>query len=417
MRPMTETRHADPTLEELFEQRGWPLSLLQRADELHVPRSHLAQMIGSWNAPLERIEQEIHWADRVLNGPIRYRQLHRADNEAFCELWANSPEQIGEWDVTVLRGPNGFAQFQLQERPALNALFDGGVMVACVSFAVRNTIVAGERLSVRYGQAMRVHQAHRRHGYANWVRSIPWAVGIDRYTQVQYDFLRSRNMTMERWNRRFMPDVASVPKREDEVPGVPVTVMQIPARPADAPATGIRPVRDSDIPRCVDLINRTHAGRDLFRPYTPEQLSDRLDEGTWGARPPGWTSVYSWPDFFVVEDAGEILACAGLWDRGRDVRERWVHRENQQERTISVTAMLDVGCAEGREDALAWLIEYFAGLTRDYGRDFLTVHLETMPAVADAVAHLQPEPETRYLQWRTDTPAMQPPPYVDLVYW
>jgi GNAT superfamily N-acetyltransferase len=413
---MNEPPAGNESLEELFTERDWPVALLRRADELRLPRAYLEQMIRGWNAPLERIELEVDWADRVLNGPIRYRQLHRADGDAFSELWANSPEAIGEWDVTVLRGPNSFAQFQLQERPVLNGLFDGGVMVACVSFSLRNTIVAGERLSVRYGQAMRVHKDHRRHGYANWVRSIPWAIGIDRYTQMQYDYLRSHNMTMERWNRKFMPNVASVPTREDEVPGLPVTVLQIPARGEDGPA-GVRPAREADIARCVDMINRTHHGRDLFRPYSAERLSDRLDEGMWGSRPPVWTPVYSWADFFVAEQAGQVVACGGLWDRGRDVRERWVHRERGDERTISVTAMLDAGHAEGHEDALAGLIEHFAARTRDLGRDYLSVHVETMPVVAGAIAHLQPEIETRYLQWRADTPPLRPPPYVDLVYW
>ena len=94
--------------------------------------------------------------------------------------------------------------------------------------------------------------------------------------------------------------------------------------------------------RCVELINRTHAGRDLFRPYTAEFLADRLDEGFWGARPPGWVPVYRWEDMRVIERGGEIVACAGLWDRGRDLRERWRHRETGDERTISTAALLDI---------------------------------------------------------------------------
>ena len=400
-----------------FRERGWPQELLERAAALHVSFEQLRRAIFVWNAPLERVEQEIGWASRVIEGPIRFRQLTVADNEQFCELWANAPEEIGEWDVTVLRGPNGFAQFQLQERPALNGLFDGGQMVACVSFALRNTLVAGERLSVRYGQAMRVHNDHRRHGYAHWVRSIPWAVGIERFTQVQYDYLRSRNMTMERWNKKFMPDIESVPKREDEVPGIPVDVIQYPARASSGGNTGIRTATPADVERCAALINRTHAGRDLFRPYTPEFLADRLDEGFWGARPPGWVSVYCWDDMRVIERGGEIVACAGLWDRGRDLREHWRHRETGAERTISATALLDIGYAEGHEESLAALIEHLIGETLALERDYLLAPLESLPEVAALLVSHEPVAETRYLQWRTNTPVITRPTYLDLVYW
>ncbi len=403
-----------------WRERGLPRELLERARGMHISNTQLDRML-SWNAPaerfLERMEEEIHWADLLLNGTMRFRQVTLADNDAFCALWAHSPEPIGEWDVTAERGPNAFAQFQLQERPVLNALFDQGQMVACVSFALRDTLVGGERISVRYGQAMRVHQDHRRHGYAHWVRSLPGAVGISRPTQIQYDYIRSHNMNMAQWNQKYMPKVDSVPVRDDEVPGIPVTVLQYPARRATGAAKAVRLARSEDIERCVYLINRTHAGRDLFRPYTPEFLTERLDIPSAETVPPGWRPAYCRDDFYVVERGGAIVACAGLWDRGRDLRERWRHRETGEERVISVAALLDIGCAEGHEQALADLIEDFIGMTGALGRDYLLAPLETLPNVEGLLAHNEPVPETRYLQWRGETPAITAPTHLDLVYW
>lgn len=370
-----------------------------------------------WNAPLQRFEEEIRWADLLNNGSMRFRQLTVADNDEFCSLWANSPEEIGEWDVTAERGPNGFAQFQLQERPVLNALFDRGVMVACVSFALRHTVVGGERIWVRYGQAMRVHKDHRRNGYAHWVRSLPWAVGINRPTQIQYDYIRSHNMTMAQWNQKYMPKVDTVPVRQDEVPGVPATVLQYPARPAKNSSRAIRPARQEDIEPCVTLINRTHVGRDLFRPYTPEFLTDRLEQGFDNTGPHGGKPVYCLDNFYVVERSGAIVACAGLWDRGRDLRERWRHRETREERVIAVTALLDIGFAEGHEDELVALIEKLISVTHSLGRDYLIAPLETLPNVAALLARNNPMPETRYLQWRGETPSITAPTHLDLVYW
>ncbi len=370
-----------------------------------------------WEVPLERIEEEIRWADQLNNGTMRFRQLTVADNDEFCTLWANSPEEIGEWDVTAERGPNGFAQFELQERPVLNGLFDRSVMVACVSFALRHTLVGDERIHVRYGQAMRVHKDHRRHGYAHWVRSLPWAVGINRPTQIQYDYIRSHNMTMAQWNRKYMPKVDTVPVRDDDVPGIPVTVLEYPARAVPSVAERIRPARPEDFERCVALINRTHGGRDLFRPYTAEFLTDRLDVGLPDTGPHGWKPAYCLDDFYVVERGETIMACAGLWDRGRDLRERWRHRETGDERVISVAALLDIGFAEGHERALANLIEQFIGLTHGLGRDYLLAPLATLPKVEMLLTRNEPVSETRYLQWRGKTPTITAPTHLDLVYW
>ena len=396
-------------------ERGWPADLLARVRRYGIGDDAVLRWFH-WNAPLQRAEEEAMWAERLQDGSIRFRQLTWADNEAFCELWARSPEQIGDWDVTVLRGPDGFASFELQERPVLNGLFDGTQMVACVSFSLRHTMVGGRRISVRYGQSMRVHEEHRGKAYAHWVRSLPWAIGLGMPTRVQYDYIRARNMTMERWNARFMPDVSSVPKRDDDVPGVPVTVLQYPAAgAASTPPAGVRAARAPDYARCVELINRTHAGRDLFRPYGIDWLVDRLDADV----PPGMptASPYSARDFRVVERNGEIVACAGLWDRGRDIREHWRHRENGQERTVSGTALLDIGFAEGAADTMAALIEHLLGVTAELGRDFLVAPLETLPEVAALLSSRTPQEETRYLQWRAETPALRTPTHLDLVYW
>lgn len=403
-------------VESAWRERGWPPDTLARARELHISNTALERML-SWDATLERVEEEVRWAEQLEHGTMSFRQVTVTDAEAFCALWANSPEQIGEWDLTVERGPDAFAQFELQERPVLNALFDRGVMVACVSFSLRHTLVGGQRVPVRYGQAMRVHKDYRGRALAHWVRSLPWAVGLSRPTQVQYDFIRPQNMTMERWNRKFMPTVESVPIREDDVPGIPVRVLQYPARPASASRPGVRPARREDYERMVTLINRTHAGRDLFRPYTVEFLVDRVDP--WYAFPgPGsWKPPYGCDDLYVVERDGEVVACAGLWDRGRDVRERWRHRESGEERVVSVTALLDVGYAEGCEQEMAEVIEHLIGVTHELGRDFLIAPMETMPEVEALVADRRPSAETRYMQWRAETPRIKAPVHVDLAYW
>lgn len=406
----------DGSVDQEWTERGLPEVLLARARALGVSDGQLTHLLR-WNASQQRIEEEVEWTDQLQNGRMRFRQLTPADDDAFRRLWASSPETIGDWDVTVQRGPNAFAQFELQERPVLNGLFDGSTMVACVSFSIRRTVVGGEDIIIHYGQAMRVHNDYRGRQYAHWVRSLPWAVGLGRPTHLQYDYIRSGNMAMESWNRKFMPAVASVPTRDQNVPGIPVTVLQYPAAPSADKPNGARKAHVGDLARCVELINGTHKDRDLFRPYTLQSLSDRLDAGLAGglrstARPP-----YSLDDFYVLEADQEIVACAGLWDRGRDQWDGWRHRETDEERAIAVTALLDSGVANGRGQALAALIEHLVGVTDELGGDYLVAPLETMPRVAEQLSPHAPLPETRYLQWRAETPSLTTPAYLDLVYW
>jgi hypothetical protein len=56
-------------------------------------------------------------------------------------------------------------------------------------------------------------------------------------------------------------------------------------------------------------------------------------------------------------------------------------------------------------------------VTAELGRDFLVAPLETLPEVAALLTGREPQQETRYLQWRAETPALTTPAHLDLVYW
>jgi hypothetical protein len=163
-------------------------------------------------------------------------------------------------------------------------------------------------------------------------------------------------------------------------------------------------------------VNRTHAGQDLFRPYTVELLEDKLDEGFWGDPPPWFESVYSWSDFFVLESGGRVVACAGLWDRGRDQRERYRHRETGEERVISDAALLDWGFEESAEDAMRELLDDLAGRAHALGRDFLLAPLEQNEGLLKQLEARDLSTEKRYLRWDVkELPIVRA--YTDLVYW
>lgn len=400
----------------LAREQGWPDDVVQGAVDLRMSAAEAENML-QWGLTLDGLREALEWQERLTRGPMRFRQATQRDNDNFAELWANSPEDVGEWEITVERGPNAFAQYRLQENVVLTVLADRQLIIASVGWSLRNVIVGGQRLHVSYGQALRVRKEFRRERYGHWVRTLPWPVGPTRPNASQYDYIRSHNQAVVNWWRKYNPDIFEhVPEREGDVPGMPVTVQQVPARQLTDDVAGVRKASRDDVDASVALINRTHEGTDLFRPYTAEFLENRLDEGFWGARPAQWQPVYNWDDYYVFEEGGRIVACAGLWDRGRDMRERWRHKGTGEERIVSATALMDFGFAEGCEDAMARLVEHLAAVTHRLGRDDLLAPLQCLPEVASRVEHLQPVAETRALQWRMAEPKVTRP-YTDLAYW
>ncbi len=407
-------------LTKLAREKGWPDRLLERALELRIPRGALRNWLTLDWASLEWVQKRVDWHERLTVGTLRGREATQADNEAFAELFANSPEELGEWEITTERGPNAFAQFRLQENVNVLVIEERGMLIAACSFSHRKTIAGGRRIGVRFGQALRVHKDYRRQGYGDQVRMLSWGIGAARPTHGQYDIMRSQNFAVVNWWKKYVPDFfEGVPEREGGVPGISVTVQQFPARTLDGDTRGIRKASENDLSRCVALINRTHRGLDLFRPYSNDFLQERLDDGSCGAPPdfgPPWPHVYGWDDYYVLEEGGRIVACAGLWDRGRDMRDRWRHRETGEEKMISVTAVLDFGYERGREAAMARLIGYLIGETQRLGRDYLAIPLDQLAALAALLGQYEPQPETRALRW--GIPDVQiTRPHIDLAYW
>lgn len=395
-------------------EKGWPEGLLERALEAGIPVWSLRGWLH-WQPP-EAIERRIQWHERLTFGPLRGREATLADNDAFCELWANAPERVGDFEVTSLRGPFAFAQFRLQENVNLFVIAEGNRLLASCGFSRRNVLIGGRRVSVRYGQALRVHRDVRRQGFGDQVRTLSAAAATAGWSIGQYDLMRSQNQAVVSWWKRYVPDsYANVPEREGAVPGIPVSVLRIPPAPA-ADAAGIRPTRRADVPRCVELVNRTHAGLDLFRPYSSDFLEHRLDQGIWGELPPDWPHVYGWPDHAVVEENGRVVACAGLWDRGRDLRERWRHVETGEERLVSDAALMDFGYEAGAEDAMARLVRWLGGRTHQLGRTHLLAPLQHLPELAERLGDHDPVPDVRSLRWTLRELPIERP-YSDLAYW
>jgi Acetyltransferase (GNAT) family len=423
-RPSNQSNPNAAALIRIARERRWPDELAQRMVETGITPSTLDTWAWFGLSP-EQAAAQLAWHERLTTGDLRGRDAAYTDNDAFAALWADSPEEIGEWEVTVERGPDAFAQFKLQENVHLPVLALGNELVACCGFSRRNVLIQGRRVSVVYGQALRVRRAYRRKGYGDQVRRLDGPPASGRPAIGQYDLMRTQNFAVVNWWKKFVPSsYENVPEQQGGVPGSAVSISQFPAQPDGDDDARIRPARREDMSACAEMINRTHAGMDLFRPYSAERLEAVLDEGFWserresGANPAldWWKSVYGWRDFFVVEEHGRILACGGLWDRGRDMRERWRRRESDEERVVAIAALLDFGFAEGAEDAMAALLRRFIGRAHELGRDYLAAPIDHLPKLAERMDAMRPEPDTRALRWVLKDPAIVRP-YTDLRYW
>ncbi len=404
--------------------KGWPEEVLDRALSLRAERGAVEFWTNTLRMTLGEVEKHLQCRETLMFGTLRAREATWQDNEALAEMYANSPEEIGDWDVTVECGPYPFAQFRLQEHVAITVLEDRGVILAATCDSSRNSVVGGKRTTVHIASAWRVRKEARGKGYSHLLRTIGgpacgWFGWYNYYT------VRSQNFGALGWIKAFLKDaVADMPEREGDVPGLPVTVHHFEPR-SGGKKTGVRLATEADLPACLRLINRTHKGADLFRPYSIDFLEQRLDDPSWGDKPTFWRPVYGWPDYYIVEEEGRIVACGGLWDKGANAREVWRHKQTGEAKTIDSTALMDFGYAVGSEEAMVRLIEFFMGKTKELGRGHLIAGIEHLPRLLKAVRRLKQGSETRALHWqRYDAePDMWVAddtlnrPYMDIAYW
>ena len=419
--PLLQTRPEVPAdLEALAQEREWPDGLLRQATDLRVPRDYVRACLEDPQFEPGRLAWELDTLRRTFDGPLRVREATWRDGEAVADLYANSPEGVGDWRLDVHRGPNPFAAFRLQEHPNLQLVECRGVVLGAAAHASRNSIVAGQRLSVHFISAWRVREGFRGYGLAN-VLQMSAGPAMGWFGVVTYWYERIGN-TSQGW-------LDKIKERSDAGDELTASVHAIPAGAstdglASSDGLSLRPVRPDDLPRCVELVNRTHVGLDLFRPYTVEFLETHLDDPTWGPKPSFWSPVFGWDDYVVVEDrTGTVVACGGLWDRGRDLREVWSNEHTGEHRTIEATALLDWGYEAGRSDAMVALLRSFLERTARLGRTHLLAPLEHTPDVADLVVPLRPELEVRRVRsmtYQDDAVRVEAEltrPYTDLAYW
>lgn len=413
----------DPDLVARVEAAGWPDGLLDRILALRRDRAEIDAWLDTGFPSPEMLDLWAASQANLLDSTLTVRQASWEDEPLLVDLCANAPEAVGDWSVTVERGPNPYAQFRLQEHPSVMVLEDRRVALGMTASSVRNTLIDGERTSAHFMSGWRVRDGFRGMGLSRLLQSAP-GPGVSWFGLVTYYFVRGGNASAA-WIDQIVEEMADRPSGWSAATDQQTaSVWYLPQPDLGARSSQVRPATRADLPRCRELINRTHVGLDLFRPYSDEYLDQRMDDPSWGPKPVFRPRVYGLADYRVLEHGGEIVACGGLWNRGRDVREVWrSSAPDGPTLVVDPAALMDFGFAAGAEAAMGELIGHLLAESGELGRSGLLAPLEQLPGVIDAIAHLEATVETRQLHVvpftspELSVEARVTRPHVDLAYW
>jgi len=270
-----------------------------------------------------------------------------------------SPLDLGEAELVQDRSPDYFASLSLQEDARVMVAEEGGRLVGVCSAARHCVPLLGKQRAVLYIQKGRVRPEFQRRRISSL---LIWAL---------MESWRTRRMAVDSayWlisadNRTSLTAVqrSGVPPWPNEVHLVDVDTET--GRRTEVPAVRLGPERAREV---VALLNRTHAGKELFAPYTEERLRARL----------GRIPEYGWQNWWGIEGrAGRLVAVAGLLDLGRWWRMKRRLKASGEETTSSAAAIFDFGYGEGCEQQMAGLLCDLVEVAASWGRDHLSICLD-----------------------------------------
>jgi len=287
------------------------------------------------------------------------REATAADNGALLELERSSPLDLGDAELVLDRSPDYFACLSLQEDARVMVAEEGGRLVGVCSAARHCIPLLGKSRALLYIQKGRVLPEFQRRRISSvliWALMESW-----RTRRMPFD---SAYWLIAADNRTSLAAVqrSGVPLWPKKVHLVDVDTET--GRRPEVPAVRIEPDRAQEV---VALLNRTHAGKELFAPYSEERLQARL----------GRIPEYGWQNWWGIEGrAGRLVAVAGLLDLGRWWRIKRRLKASGEETTSSAAGVFDFGYAEGGEQQLVELLYDLLGVAASWGRDQLSICLD-----------------------------------------
>jgi len=326
------------------------------------------------------------------------REATQDDNDALIEMERRSPLDLGDRLLTFDRGPNFFAHQQMEEHGRVLVAEDAGRLVGVVAGAWHDVLIEGQRRRLLYIHQGRMLPEYRRRHMATDLVIQNLILARNANFDAPYWLISPDNSTSLAFNRRAGAESWPVDGRFD---GFDVA--------AQHEAGGrVGDMGPEDLPRVVELINRTHAGRDIFMPYTAESLQRRLS----------LSPAYGWRHWRAYLSQRGLQAAAGLWDFGRSLRITEREKATGKERVALPAFVLDYGYAAGAEEAMVEVFLALMAMAAEGDRNQLTIAL---PAESRLYALMEGLPHSTTL-FRILTPGIPTPReikgsvYLDPVY-
>ncbi len=324
---------------------------------------------------------------------IRYREATRADNPALCDLERRTPLRGGDREFFFDR-QDFFVVHDLQERSVVMLAEDDGEIVGACAGALNETLVGGEKRLLLYIHHERIAPERQRQGLGGALTSAiseHWKSAGVGHIDSSYWFIGPQNTA----SRSFASRGGSEPWPE---PALNVTFETRPDGRPSPKRIGAGPIFD-----IVRLVNRTHEGRELFRPYTDVDLGRRLS----------MSSDYGWGDYYGRFAGDRLVALAGVWGRNRAMTVMARGGDGREEREVS-SFIADYGYEDGAEDEMVVLLADICAAEASKGMTGLDMNIDPRSPLRDAIGAL-PHHAWEMLLWtpRLDLPANPGSIYLD----
>jgi hypothetical protein len=285
------------------------------------------------------------------------REATQEDNDALIELERRSPLDLGDAWLTFDRSPHFFAHQEMEEHGRVLVAEDAGRLVGVVAGAWHDVLIEGRRRRLIYIHQGRMLPEYRRRYIATDLVIQNLILAREANFDAPYWLISPDNDTSLAFNRRAGAESWPVDGRMD---GFDVAAR----REAGGRVGGLGP---DDLPQAVELINQTHAGREMFLPYTAESLQRRLS----------LSRAYGWRHWRGYRSERGLVAAAGLWDFGRSLRITEREKASGKERVALPAFVLDYGYVAGAEEAMAEVFMALMALAAEGERNQLTIALPT----------------------------------------
>lgn len=296
------------------------------------------------------------------------REATQDDNAALIELERQAPLDLGDRLLTFDRTPNFFAHQEMEEHGRVLVAEDEGRLVGVVAGAWHDVLVEGQRRRLLYIHQSRILPEYRRRRVATDLTIQHLVLTLDAKVDAPYWLISPDNKTSLAFSGQV--EIESWPV-DGQIDGFDVSSQRRASRRVDT-------LEPSDLPRVLELINRTHTGREMFLPYDTDRLQKRLS----------LSPTYGWQHWRGYRSEKKLLAAAGVWDFGRSLRITERDKATGRERMSLPAFVPDYGYAAGAEEAMVEAFMALMEMAAESERNELSIALPTESRLCSLMSSL-----------------------------